>query len=78
MDDRVDRCEAIDISDVYVFSDRAETFLLGGRMKPPGSDAEEDVTGRLVKRFRLLDENCDDLGVAVSALDTGRLALMKP
>lgn len=47
-------------------------------MKPPGSDAEYEVDGRLVSTFLLLDENCDDLGAAVSARETGRLALIKP
>jgi hypothetical protein len=40
IDDRVERREMVDSSDEYVLSDRAETFRLGGRMKPPGSDDE--------------------------------------
>jgi hypothetical protein len=40
IDDRVDRREMFDRSDEYVLSDRAETFRLGGRMNPPGSDVE--------------------------------------
>jgi hypothetical protein len=32
----------------------------------------------LIKTFLLLDENCDDLGTDVSALDTGRFGLIKP
>jgi hypothetical protein len=78
MDDRVDRRETVDNSEVYVLSDRAETFRLGGRMKPPGSDDEYDVDGRLVKTFLLLDMNCDDFRSMVSALDTGRFGVMKP
>lgn len=78
MEDRVDRRETVDRSDAYVFSDRAETLRLGGRMKPPGSDVEYDVEGRFVNTFLRLDENGDDLGTAVPALDTGRLGVMKP
>jgi hypothetical protein len=40
IDDRVERREMADSSDVYVLRDRAENLRLGGRMKPPGSDDE--------------------------------------
>jgi len=40
IDDRVDRRDTVDSSEVKVLSDRAETFRLGGRMKPPGSEDE--------------------------------------
>lgn len=78
MDERADRAETLDSSEVYVLSDRAETFLLGGRMKPPGSDVECDVEGRLVKTFLLLGENGAGFGSAVPARDAGLRGLMKP
>lgn len=78
IDDRVERREAPDWSDVYVFSDRAETFLLGGRTKPPGRDDEYDVAGRLLRTFLLRDRKRDGLASVVPARDAGRFGVMKP
>lgn len=76
MDDRVDRRESVDNSDVYVFRDRAETFLLGGRSAC--GDEEYAEPGLLVRTFRFLGDNCDDLISGVSALEPGILVLMNP
>ena len=53
IEDRVDRLERVENSELKVLSDRVDTFLLGGRMCPLGLD-EYAVTGRLVKTFFLL------------------------
>lgn len=81
IDDRVDRRDTVDSSEVNVLSDRAETLRLGGRMKPPGSDDEYEVDGRLINTFLLLSEYWDDLSSAVPAvpaLDAGRFGVMNP
>jgi len=38
MDDRVDLRDKVENSDVCVFKDRADTFLLGGRIFPRGDE----------------------------------------
>lgn len=76
MDDRVDRRETVDSSDVYVFNDRAETFLLGGRSAC--GDEEYAEPGLLVKTFLFLGDNCADLIEGVSVLVPGTLWLMNP
>ncbi len=82
IEERVDRRDMVDSSEVKVLSDRTETFRLGGRMKPPGSEDEYEVEGRLTRTFLpLLGENCDDFNSAVPtvpALDAGRFGVMKP
>lgn len=76
MDDRVDRREAVDSSELYVFSDRAESFLLGGRNAC--GDEEYADPGLLVKTFLFLGDSCDGLISGVSVLELGVLWFMNP
>lgn len=77
--DLVVRLEDVETSEVCVFSDRAETFLLGTRVCARGGDDGPDLLTRTFRPLRRPTDDCSErVSVAVLGLDGGVSALMNP
>lgn len=74
-----DRLEEVEIPEVCVLSDRADTFLLGIRVGESGDDGAPCFLTRTFRPLRRPTDECSDrVSVAVLGLDSGVSALMNP